>query len=224
MPRASSAGPKRPDIRKRRVSKAESRGADEIPSSPIPSTTVSTNVHDSSHSAAPTPATELLVNAPPTRKWRDWSVRWFYGLVFVVVFISLLLATRQLGILLFVVAVQCAIYRELVNIAINYSKENQMPGFKYLYYYWYGVAAFAVYSHMLEPLRSPLREDRPGTLPLGIRQALSSVLTHRVLIASALYFLGLITFVLSLRRQKHFKYQFGKSSALPPLRQLVSPL
>lgn len=204
------------------------------------------------------------------KRWHDWSVRWASGLAMIGAFLTYLLLTRQLGIVLLVFVMQTLIYSELVKIAINFSKEQQMPGFHLFYYYWFFVCAFFMYiktlrdnlfgalseslahqvgaaahfavrelaaatvaagnddldpSVMLDPSPNPtLQTDMGGVpdtladmtetqqllavLPAIAARGITFVLRRYVLIAFALYFLGLMAFVLSLRRQRHFKYQF----------------
>ena len=193
-------------------------------------------------------------------RWRDWSVRWATSVAMIVGFIAYLVSLRQVGIVVFVFAIQTLIYRELVKIPLNISKERQMPGFSWFYYYWFFVCAFFMYIKTLrDPLLAALGTsvasgaaeaaavrdaveaaraeggDPAGMLPsraaaalaaaastaasnsdvlavlrtLGVKAA-TFILTKYTLLTAGLYFAGLMAFVFSLRRQRHFMYQFSQ--------------
>ena len=141
-------------------------------------------------------------------------------------------ATRQLGVTLFVFALQTLIYVELVRLAQRASVEARMPTFRAFYVYWFAVFAFFVYSAVLRaPVLAALGEGereavggeggadaRPLPLPLALAPALrlllpalrglAWVLRNSVPVSFALYMGGLVAFVLSLHRRRNFRYQF----------------
>lgn len=114
--------------------------------------------------------------------------------------------TQHLGVVALIFVLQGLIYREVVSLAINDSKERDMPGFNLFYYYWFIVCAFFMYTHTLEPYVRSGAESGDMAMPAS----LVSVVEYHVPISFALYIAGFMGFVISLRRRKNFRYQFSQ--------------
>jgi phosphatidate cytidylyltransferase len=223
------------------------------PQSPLPDVkpVAAALAHPLPHSVAPTgqhaaSGVVPVTDAPPdaaAKRWLDWNVRWLSGLAMIGAFIVYLYVGRQLGVALLVFVIQTLIYREVMLVAQVASREQQMPGFRLFYVWWFAVSAFFLYTrtlgpHVLRfldqvaPLATPPQmtaEEATGELetladgapvPAGVPPvdpSLAAVaLGVRWLvdkcapIAFAAYIASLIAFVLSLRAQKHFRYQFSQ--------------
>jgi phosphatidate cytidylyltransferase len=126
----------------------------------------------------------------------------------VVAFVSYCWATRQLGVVALIFVLQAFIYSELVHVALVDAREAQTPGFFALYYYWFGVAAFFMYARVLKPyVNGESGDEAPQSLVLrGLRWL---VLKH-VPVSFALYCVGIVLFVISLRLRRNFRYQFAQ--------------
>jgi len=145
------------------------------------------------------------------------------GLAMIAGFIAFLYFGRQPGVALLVFVFQTLIYRELISVALVASKEQDMPGFRLFYYWWFGVFTFYMYTRTLGP---PLLDwltgdavdaasgggDRGvpgGAGGIAVRLVVAVVQYHTPL-AFAAYMASLVAFVLSLQRQRHFRYQFAQ--------------
>ncbi len=154
----------------------------------------------------------------------------------IIVFFFYCWATRQLGVVALIFALQAFIYAELVHVAIREAQEAQTPGFSALYYYWFGVAAFFMYARVLWPYMQDSSSSSSGSSGSGASSSLgdSSSAAHsglwggstslpslalyalcwlvekHVPVAFALYCVGVVLFVISLRRRRNFKYQFAQ--------------
>eukprot|EP01138_Halocafeteria_seosinensis_P006943 gb/GECG01007101.1/.p1 GENE.gb/GECG01007101.1/~~gb/GECG01007101.1/.p1 ORF type:complete len:363 (+),score=30.17 gb/GECG01007101.1/:1-1089(+) len=136
---------------------------------------------------------------PQTNWWRRFWTTWaMIGAWFLLVY-----KLKQLGIILLVLLVQANIYRELVLLAIKYNKEKQLPGFNFFYYYWFVVFVFFIYCRTLMP------HFQMHDLA-AISHTLSWVVKNYVPVSFALYTLGFVGFVVSLRKKKLYRYQFSQ--------------
>jgi CDP-diglyceride synthetase len=152
---------------------------------------------------------------------------------FLMIFAFVLYAwsTRQVGVVVLIFALQAVIYTELVHVHISEARERSMTGFSSLYFYWFGVAAFFFYSRIILPyVSSALTGEpvprggrglslNPSTVPPRLEgtkwRALAFWVTRwlvekHVPISFALYCVGLVLFVVSLRRRRNFRYQFSQ--------------
>ena len=142
----------------------------------------------------------LLVNKKD--KWKSWRTRTFYTLLMISSFLTWLSYMNQLGCILVVFVCQAVMYKELVSIAVNEAKERQLPWGRAFYAYYFMVVCFFVYGRTLDE-HLLLHTFEPH---LGVR--LSDVFRYHSLIAFLLYAAGVVAFVLNLRKQKLYKYQF----------------
>lgn len=151
---------------------------------------------------APAGGVTMLADESANKKWSSWWRRVQWSFVMVGGFNLLFLYGQQLGLVLLVVVGQAFIYRELVQLAIRYNKERELPGFNAFYYYWFFVAAFYSYGRTLMPhlLRHATFTTRYPVL--------AALLQNHMAISFVLYMAGFVGFVISLKKRKLYRYQF----------------
>ena len=139
----------------------------------------------------------------------------------VLAFVGYCWATRQLGVVALVFALQAVMYNELVHVAVVEAQEAQTPGFSSLYYYWFGVAAFFMYARVLRPYVGPGEGSAAAAAAAASPPSLAAVpalalqgvrwlVEKHVPVAFALYCVGVVLFVVSLRHRRNFRYQFAQ--------------
>ncbi|KAJ3375508.1 hypothetical protein GGF31_004627 [Allomyces arbusculus] len=143
------------------------------------------------------PPVELLAAATPEKKWRNWWVRTTWTLIMVALFFVILLA-GHVWVVLLVVAIQLAVFKEVIQIAHVPSKEKKLPWFRLVN--WYFLAATNYYLYGVSILEHFFRHIPPVLVPLA---------THHRFISFSLYVIGLVFFVLNLKRG-HYKFQFAQ--------------
>ena len=119
---------------------------------------------------------QLLLEQPQTKRWKDWWLRFGMTLLMIFSCFAYIYITKQPGVVILVFILQGLIYRELINIAVVDSKERDMPGFRFFYYYWFFVYAYfmyirTTYKYILSGIRGIPVDDvldnspTPATLP-----------------------------------------------------------
>jgi len=138
----------------------------------------------------------LLALQDPEKKWRSWRVRFWTTWAMLGGFI-LLVATGHNALLGFVILLQTVMFKEIVSLGHVLSRENKLPGFRHLQWFWYATAQFFTYTRLVKHV-SPSSHD-------NFLVARSSFLTF------VGYATGVVGFVFSLKKG-HYKYQFGMFS------------
>jgi phosphatidate cytidylyltransferase len=143
----------------------------------------------------------LLANEPVQSKLQSFVTRASWSLVMIFSFLFVVVYLQQSGCAVLVFALQTIMYKELVSLQMSESSERELPGFRFLYAYWFMVTSLFTYGNELEPhfLMHSLKHF------LGFK--LSDHFRRLSLYTFMLYSFGLIMFVWSLRA-KHYKYQF----------------
>ncbi|GBG25894.1 Phosphatidate cytidylyltransferase [Hondaea fermentalgiana] len=143
----------------------------------------------------------LLRDAPSETRFQSFVTRASWSLVMIFAFLFIVVYLQQTGCAVLVCIIQGLMYKELVVIQMNESSERDLPGFKFLYAYWFMVTSIFTYGKTLEGhfLMHSLRHH------LGFK--ISDHLQKFDLYCYLLYAFGLILFVWSLKK-KHYKYQF----------------
>eukprot|EP00516_Mucochytrium_quahogii_P010956 CAMPEP_0203784976 /NCGR_PEP_ID=MMETSP0100_2-20121128/769_1 /ASSEMBLY_ACC=CAM_ASM_000210 /TAXON_ID=96639 /ORGANISM=" , Strain NY0313808BC1" /LENGTH=426 /DNA_ID=CAMNT_0050687025 /DNA_START=15 /DNA_END=1295 /DNA_ORIENTATION=+ len=143
----------------------------------------------------------LLVDAPSSSKFQSFVTRASWSLVMIFSFLFVVVYLQQLGCAVLVFVLQATMYKELVYLQMNEASERDLPGFKFLYLYWFLVCSLFVYGNTLEPhfLMHSLKHH------LGFK--ISDHLRKFELYCFLLYAFGLVLFVWSLRKRQ-YKYQF----------------
>jgi len=130
-------------------------------------------------------------------------------LVMVFAFLFIVFYLQQAGCVLLVFACQFMMYKELIQIGRRNSKERELGwlvkgGFQLLYWYWFFLTTFIVYGQTLEEHIYFHRDMIPKTF-----KSIDAIFDLYVLYSFGLYALGLVAFVLMLKKQ-HYKYQFQR--------------
>jgi len=151
----------------------------------------------------------LLVDAAPQAKWKSFAIRASWSLVMVFAFLFIVFYLQQAGCVLLVFACQFMMYKELIQIGRRNSKERELGwlvkgGFQLLYWYWFFLTTFIVYGQTLEEHIYFHRDMIPKTF-----KSIDAIFDLYVLYSFGLYALGLVAFVLMLKKQ-HYKYQFQR--------------
>lgn len=220
----------------------------EVPSAPA---SFESDGGSASEADAPKVEPQLLVNAEPSKRWESWWRRLWTSLAMIFGALALTYYGRQPVILLFIFFVQANIYREVVLISIRTSEEEQMPSFKFFYYYWFLVCTFLMYGRTLKEFFTvrvralssrgpctcalaralaralappfPTPHHRVVCVYLRMRilpmfgqpldswpQAVQFLLRQHVPISFFFYMAGFVAFVISLQKQRLYRYQFAQ--------------
>ncbi|OQS02956.1 hypothetical protein THRCLA_04722 [Thraustotheca clavata] len=149
----------------------------------------------------------LLVNEDKAKKWQSFKTRTIYTLLMIVAFLLIVFGLKQPGCCVLVFVLQAIMYGELVALMFKHQVENEMPMFRRLYYYWFLVCTFFVYGRALMPHFEVHEFDTIFGLYFLEK---GSFVKHHTAISFALYVGGFVSFVFSLRKRKHYKYQFSQ--------------
>jgi len=102
-----------------------------------------------------------------------------------------------------VLCAQAKIFQELVSIQINYNKERELPGFNFFYFFWFFTATLWFFGRQM----MPLLEYDAWLFQVPV---LGWVLRKHYSVCFGLYLAGIVAFVISLRKEKMFRYQFSQ--------------
>lgn len=130
----------------------------------------------------------MLVDQP--NKWKNWWIRAFWTLVMIIGF-SLILMAGHPCVILLVVLIQTLVYREVISIGIGPIKERQLPWFRSLHWYFLISTNYFLYGESLIYYYKPFVLVDAFLMPLA---------THHRFISFSLYLLGLVVFVLNLKK------------------------
>jgi len=146
-------------------------------------------------------APTLLVDAPSSSKLQSFITRASWSLVMIFSFLFVVIYLQQLGCSVLVFILQAFMYRELISIQMVESSETHLPGFRFMYLYWFLIVSLYMYGTTLEPhfLMHNLKHQ------LGFK--ISAHLSEFPMYCFLLYAGGLMAFVLQLKKD-HYKYQF----------------
>uniref|UniRef100_A0A7S3V3L3 Phosphatidate cytidylyltransferase n=1 Tax=Aplanochytrium stocchinoi TaxID=215587 RepID=A0A7S3V3L3_9STRA len=163
----------------------------------------SSSQSDGDSSQGETAPVTLLVDQTPKNKWMGFITRASWSLLMIFSFLFIVVYLQQAGCAILVFVIQAAMYKELIQIGRRPQREAELPGFKFLYWWWFFVCSLIVYGTTLEPhfLMHTLRHR------LGFK--LSKHLQYYWLYSFSLYAIGLVLFVISLKK-RHYKYQFKR--------------
>jgi phosphatidate cytidylyltransferase len=171
------------------VSTEESRSESEVPSA-----TSGPDTPRVLPSTDPAAASQKLL-ADQANKWKSWNKRFWTTWAMLAAF-CVLVAVGHLALLILVFAVQTTMFKEIVSLGHRLSKEKHLPGFRHLQWFWFVVAQIFCYPRALANVTSPFAE--------GLA---SEIARRHSFIAFAAYCIGVVGFVLSLRK-RFIKYQF----------------
>eukprot|EP00048_Salpingoeca_helianthica_P014845 m.223833 g.223833 ORF g.223833 m.223833 type:complete len:435 (+) comp16337_c0_seq1:1173-2477(+) len=140
---------------------------------------------------------QLLVNQPAASRWRNWCIRGLVTWLMLFAFAGIIyLGHVALTIMIF--ALQLKSFHEIISIAHVRYKENQLPWFRSLNWYFVFVANFYFFGEGFGHYFQSFIAGEEST---------PSIIRYQRFIAFCLYMLGFVTFVLSLKR-RFYKFQF----------------
>ncbi|KAJ8330950.1 phosphatidate cytidylyltransferase [Batrachochytrium dendrobatidis] len=148
--------------------------------------------------SSPQSISTLLADQPFTAKWKNWWVRTFWTVIMISGFISILMAGHAWVIAL-VTVIQTIVYREVISIGVQPSKERHLPWFRSLHWYFLGSTNYFLYGESLIHYFKPVVFVDAFLMPLA---------NHHRFISFLLYCLGLVNFVLNLKKG-NYKFQFS---------------
>jgi phosphatidate cytidylyltransferase len=140
-----------------------------------------------STAAATAGKSTLLVNEESTKKWRSAWVRTYTTFLMLGGF-TLLFVLGHVPLMLLVVGLQVAMFREVKKLGRVLSSQQVLPSFRPLHWYWFFTAMFFSYGRVLAA-------------------NFHVALPYHTFMSFALYILGVVAFVLSLETG-YYKYQF----------------
>lgn len=158
----------------------------------------------STESEPPSPAVEaasapqkpqLLVDS--AEKWKSWRRRFWATWAMLFAFVVLIYLGHTV-VLVFIFAAQTMMFKEIVSLGHKVSRENQLPGFRHLQWFWYVTTQYFIYTRVVRKVTPEF-----DSLPFSVFMS-----AHNSFFAFMMYCLGVVGFVLSLRTG-HYKYQFG---------------
>lgn len=157
--------------------------------------------------APPAQPVELLVHKKD--KWRSFWTRFVFTWLMIFFFLTMVVYGRQTACVVVVFLIQAMMYTELVKLMFNYQREANMPNFRRLYYWWFFVCVLFVYGRALRAHLDPafLAVLGAGAWCVSVP---CDLMRRHALVSYVLYVLGLIAFVLNLRKKKHYRYQFAQ--------------
>ena len=126
-----------------------------------------------------------------TRNWDNWWTRTYLSLIMTSAFIAIVLS-GPLYIIILVSILQLIVFKEVIGIAHVPSKMKKLPWFRFLNWYFLGALNFYLYGDSINEYFGPLR-----------------ILQHHLFMSYMIYIIGIVVFVLSLRKG-HYKFQFGQ--------------
>jgi len=143
----------------------------------------------------------LLVDAPKQSRLQSFITRASWSLIMIFSFLFVVVYLQQPGCALLVFILQAIMYKELISLQMIEGSEADLPGFKFLYVYWFLVVSLFTYGNELQP------HFMMHSLKHTVGFKLSDHFRRLSLYTFMLYSFGLILFVWSLKK-KHYKYQF----------------
>jgi len=136
----------------------------------------------------------LLANLDPSEKWKSWRIRMRSSISMILGF-AVLMYLGQPALLLLIICVQTFMFKEIVKLGHVVSRENKLPGFRHLQWFWYVSAQYFMLTRLSRHI-SPWLED-----------SLGFVIRRNTFISFFLYAIGFVGFVFSLKKG-HYRYQF----------------
>jgi len=131
-------------------------------------------------------------------KYRKFFTRSLWGSLMIIVFAVILLSDHFL-VCLFVVLLQIMVFKEMIALRYQEAKEKNLPGFRTIHWYFLFGTFFFVYGY-------PVLQKSVKLIPL---RTLEVFLRYHLAISFALYVIGFIAFIATLKKGL-LKYQFGQ--------------
>jgi len=136
-------------------------------------------------------------------KLRNMKTRSFFGAVMIISF-ALIIAAGHMYCALLVLALMACMFHEIIQLKRNVEKDNRIPGFYLIRWYFFSVTVFLLSKRFLAETYDDM-VGQLGTLPFKI------LVRYNNLVIYLLYVLGGLAFILSLRKFT-LRYQFHQMS------------
>ena len=134
---------------------------------------------------------ERYPEIPRVKNWQNWWTRTYLSLIMSISFIIIVLS-GPLYIILLVSVMQLVVFKEVISIAHVPSKMKKLPWFRILNWYFLFALNFYLYGDSINEYFGPLK-----------------ILQHHLFMSYMIYIIGIVMFVLSLRKG-HYKFQFAQ--------------
>lgn len=149
-----------------------------------------------SQPTTPTEAPVLLVDQP--NKWRNWWTRTLLTFIMISTFL-IILYSGHFSIIALVIIIQSLVYKEVISIAVGPTKMQGLPWMRSLHWHFLLSTNYFLYGESLIHYFKPVVVIDAFLMPLA---------THHRFISFSLYIVGLIVFVLKLKKG-HYRFQFA---------------
>ena len=138
----------------------------------------------------------LLVDQP--NKWRNMWVRLIWTLIMMGGYVAIILA-GHVWVIALICVIQTIVYREVISICIVPSQERKLPWLRALHWYFLLSTNYFLYGESLIHYFKPVVFVDAFLMPLA---------THHRFISFLLYCVGLVNFVLNLKKG-FYRFQFS---------------
>jgi len=137
----------------------------------------------------------------PSEKYKKFVTRSFWGTIMIVVF-AFILYMGHAAVSLFVILIQCMMFRELLGVRYKEAKERKLYWFRTLHWYFLFGTLFYVYG-------PPLLDISTNIIKQHAELDLAFLHKSHLLISFMLYVVGFVGFISTLKKGS-LKYQFGQ--------------
>ncbi|TPX70128.1 phosphatidate cytidylyltransferase [Spizellomyces sp. 'palustris'] len=141
----------------------------------------------------------LLADESSSKKWRNAAVRTLWTFVMIFTFLGILLAGHAY-VVLFVVVLQVMVYKEVIYIGVSPARDRKLPWNRFFHWYFLMATNYFLYGETLIERFKPYFYVDAFLMPLA---------THHRFISFCLYTLGVVLFVINLKKG-HYKFQFSQ--------------
>mmetsp|Transcript_4498 Transcript_4498/g.7921 ORF Transcript_4498/g.7921 Transcript_4498/m.7921 type:complete len:430 (-) Transcript_4498:244-1533(-) len=143
----------------------------------------------------------LLAETPVQSRFKSFLTRASWSLVMIFSFLFIVVYLQQPGCAILVFVLQAIMYKELIALQVHEASEIDLPGFRFMYVYWFLVTSIFTYGNELQ------EHFLMHSLKHTIGFPLSDHLQRLPLYTFLMYAFGLVLFVWSLKKD-YYKYQF----------------
>ncbi|KAJ3159296.1 hypothetical protein HDU86_001899 [Geranomyces michiganensis] len=141
----------------------------------------------------------LLVDESKNKKWANAGIRTLWTFVMIGALVGILLAGPAWCVIL-VVALQTLVYIEVISIGVSPAREKRLPWNRFTHWYFLFTTNYFLYGETLIERFKPYVFVDAFLMPLA---------THHRFISFCLYCLGLVLFVMNLKKGQ-YKFQFSQ--------------
>ncbi|KAJ3134801.1 hypothetical protein HDU90_004831 [Geranomyces variabilis] len=141
----------------------------------------------------------LLVDESKNKKWANAGIRTLWTFVMIGALVGILLAGPAWCVIL-VVLLQTLVYIEVISIGVSPAREKRLPWNRFAHWYFLFTTNYFLYGETLIERFKPYVFVDAFLMPLA---------THHRFISFCLYCLGLVLFVMNLKKGQ-YKFQFSQ--------------